>query len=137
MDRGAVPRTSTNKLMKLLKFKAIKEYALNEYLFKYKKYYFCVKHDLRIDRKNTHSSYIYFGHDAYIIERNRAKVTYYHCISIKNRVLAISHNNYVSSISNDYVYRIHIKNKISNNNRSKRKVLRECFDIYEIFTQKI
>jgi hypothetical protein len=123
--------------MKLLKFKAIKEYASNEYLFKYKKYYFRVEHDLRIDRKNIYSSYIYFGYDPYIIERNRAKVTYYHCISIKDRTLTISHNSYVSNISSDDVYRIYIKNKISNNNYSKRKVLRECFYIYEVFTQKI
>lgn len=137
MDRGAVPRTSTNKLMKLLKFKAVKEYESNEYLFKYKNHYLFVKHSLLINRKTVCYSYIHFGDNASIVSTIGSTVAYCYSTPSKIRLLSMSHKPYYFDPTNEDMDRIYIKNKISDNNLSKRKVLRECFDIYEVFTQKI
>lgn len=133
MDRGAVPRTSTNKNMKLLKINA--EYydsytgnLLNVYYFKYNKVFLKANHVITKDVKSIVESSFHFL--KYLSSDDYNFSYYYDDYWWK----PTRHINmpYIDS-DGKYVKILRIENKISNNNYSKRKLLKEIFHIYEIF----
>lgn len=123
--------------MKFLKYKQHESYNEKVYLFKYKKHYYCVEHQLLFSNKTVVYSTIYFIDDLNIFENLGATAAYCHGIAMKIRFLGISYKPYEYDVYNENVYKIYIKNKINSSNYSKRKILKECFNIYEIFTQKM